>query len=84
MSHKEKYRAERREEILRTERRVRKLCRILSAVIVATMFLGLAALSALDGNHTEASLLVAVLSFTIMTVCLIMGEKLEDEYMPEI
>ena len=75
MTYKERYRIERKEEIKKTERRVSYLCKVLTTVILITMFIALFCISALD-THPVITLLIAFFCIGIMTVCLVFGEQI--------
>ena len=75
MTYKERYRIERKDEIAKTKRRVGYLCKVLTTVILITMFIALFCISALD-THPVITLLIAFNSLTIMVFCLVVGEKI--------
>ena len=75
MSYKERYRIERKDEIERAERRLNRLCKILTIVIISTMFISLFCMAALDDNPS-VTLMIACISLTVMITCLLCGERM--------
>lgn len=78
MSYKERYRIENRNEIMKAEKRMKRLMAVLTVICLSTILVLIACLSLLDAYPT-ISLFVACIAMVILSSCLLLGEKLQDD-----